>query len=515
MPRLLLAAVVTILLGGTASAAEDRFDGADAYVAEVMQKWEIPGLAIAVVQDGRLIFARGYGVCEVGTQRPVTEDTVFAIASCTKSFTSAAIGMLVEEGKLTWDDPVRKHLPAFEVADPYVTAQATLRDLLCHRTGLVRGDLLFVKGDLSRDEILQRVKFLGQASPFRAKFTYHNVMYAELGEVIARSSGISWEEFVRRRIFEPLEMKSTTASRTSVPADKLATRHRRYDGNVQPLRTPIRDELCAPAGAIHANVLDMAKWLKLHLQEGSYGGKQLIQGETVREMHALHQSIPVRAGPANDYTPKFAGAGLGWFVRDYRGRKVVAHGGGWGADMVLIPEEKLGVIVLSNLDHNLIVQMLSWDMLDACLVGPEQAWAQGKKWDTWMTIGAPDHTDRARREQWAELDKNRRSGTRPTLPLKDFAGDYDSRLYGRLQVRFASDRLSVRFGDHGAELAHWQDDSFHAPAVVEPFLDWLVKFQVAPDKSVTGLEIVHVGWKDPDERHRFQRIAGPLEPSEH
>jgi CubicO group peptidase (beta-lactamase class C family) len=503
--KLLFVALLTTVFSATA-AAEDRFDGADAYVSEVIQKWEIPGLAIAVVKDGQVVVARGYGVCEIGMQRPVTKDTVFSIASCTKSFTSACIGMLVEEDKLNWDDPVRKHLPEFELSDPYVTEHVTLRDLLCHRTGLVRGDLLFVKGDLPREEILRRVKFLGQAAPFRTKVTYNNVMYAELGEVITRTSGNSWEQFVQRRIFEPLGMESATIRRLEVPAEKLATRHRRYEGKVQPLRTPIRDELCAPAGAIHASALDMAQWLKLHLQEGEWDGRRLLKAETVREMHAMHQSIPIQARPgANVYSSKIVGTGLGWFVRDYRGRKVVAHGGGWGADMVLVPEERLGVIVLSNLDHNLVVQMISLDMLDAFLVGPEHAWTKGEKWEHWLTIGGPDHMERARAAQKADLEKNRRLDTRPSLPLDRYAADYESELYGLLAVRRVGDRLHVRFGDHSADLAHWQNDSFYAPAVVEPFLDWLVKFQVEADRSVSGLEIVHIGWKDPDERHRFKR----------
>jgi CubicO group peptidase (beta-lactamase class C family) len=374
----------------------------------------------------------------------------------------------------------------------------TIRDLLCHRTGLVRGDLLFVKGDLPRDEILRRAKFLGQAAPFRSKLTYNNVMFAELGEVVAKTSGIPWEQFVRQRIFEPLAMNSATVRRKEVPAEKLATRHRRYDGKVGPLRTPIRDELIAPAGAIHASVVDTAQWLKLHLQTGEYEGRRLLKAETVREMHALHQSIPIQARPgANVYSPQIAGTGLGWFVRDYRGRKVIAHGGGWGADMVLVPEERLGVIVLSNLDHNLVVQMLACDMLDAYLVGPEQAWAKGDKWDLWTTIGGPDHINRERTAQKTELEKVRQLGTKPSLPLDGYAGDYESSLYGLLEVRRRGERLHVRFGDHSAELMHWQNDSFYAPAVVEPFLDWLVEFHVDSKKSVTELESSMSGGRNP------------------
>jgi len=478
----------------------------DQYVQDAMKKWEVPGLAIAVVKDGETVLARGYGVCEIGSNRAVTKDTVFSIASCTKPFTAASVGMLVDEGKVIWDDPVKKHLPSFEVSDSYVSQHVTLRDLLCHRTGLVRGDLLFVKGDLEREEILRRVKFFGQAAPFRAKFSYNNVMYGVLGEVVERESGATWEQFVTERIFKPLDLDSTTVTRTTVPAERLAIRHRRYDGRVLPFRKPIRDDLIAPAGAIHSTVVDMAQWLKFHLREGDHKGQQLLKPRTVREMHALHQSIPIMGrADGSVYDAKVAGTGLGWFIRDYRGRKVVQHGGGWGADTALLPEEGLAIVVLSNLDHNLLVSMLVYDVIDAYLVGPERAWAKADKWDHWLAIGGPDHMERSRNDQWAQLDKARVSGTKPSLPLQKYSGRYESDLYGSLKVRDDAGRLSVQFGDHAVELSHWQNDMFYGRAVVEPFLDWLVKFQVRNDNSVSRLEIVHVGWKDPDERHVFSR----------
>ena len=189
--RCLLYGVACLLLSSRAARADDRFAGIDPYIREAMQQWEVPGLAIAVVKDGKLVLARGYGVCEPGKDRKVTEDTVFPIASCTKSFTAACVAVLVDEGKLSWDDPVRKHLPDFRVADPYVTEQITIRDLLCHRTGLVRGDLMAMTGEFTRAEMLQRVQFLEQVAPFRGKFTYHNVMFAVLGEIIVAGSSSS------------------------------------------------------------------------------------------------------------------------------------------------------------------------------------------------------------------------------------------------------------------------------------------------------------------------------------
>jgi CubicO group peptidase (beta-lactamase class C family) len=487
--------------------AEDRFDGLDAYVREAMEKWQVPGLAIAVLKDGEVVLERGYGVRKIGRDEPVTTDTVFSIASCTKSFTAACIAMLVDEGKLAWDDPVRKHLPEFKVADPYVTENVTIRDFLCHRTGLVRGDLLGMNSSLTRAEMLERMQNLPQAAPFRTKVTYNNLMYTVLGEIIEKKSGLSWHEFVAKRILEPLEMKSTTTNRASVAADRVASRHRMYDGNLAPLRTRIYETNTAPAGAIHSTVGDMAGWLRFHLQEGKLNGRRLISESAMREMHAMQQSIPVKWRPdATVYESRFVGAGLGWYVSEYRGRKVVQHGGGWGAEMALIPEENLGVVVLSNRDWNGMVWMLIADMFDAYLVGPEQAWSKGKKWDHWFPLGGPDSMDRERKKQRAELDKNREQGTHPSLPLADYAGTYRSTLYYDVVVTVDGGRLHAKFGDFAGTLDHWDDDAFYGHAVIEPFLDWHVKFDLDENRAVRGLEIIHIGWKDPDERFLFTRV---------
>ena len=499
---------VLLALGGEVAVGGDRFDGIDPYVEEAMRLWGVPGLAIAVVKDGEIVFARGYGVSSLAGGRAVTKDTVFPIASCTKSFTAACIGMLVDEGRVRWDDPVRKHVEGFELRDPYVSREATLRDLLCHRTGLVRGDLLFVKGDMDDDEVLRRVRFLGQAAPFRTRFTYSNVLYGVLGEVVREAGGMPWDRFVARRILEPLGLESTFTGVEGVPRERLAVRHEWRDGRVVPVRESRARERVPPAGAVLSTAADMARWLGFQLREGEAGGRRLLEPATVREMHALHCSIPIPWRPDCDvYDSKIVGLGLGWFVREYRGRKVVAHGGGWGAETAIVPEERLGVVVLSNLDHNLLVALLVCDVLDAYLVGPERAWQKADKWDRWLALGGPDRLGRARDEELRRLERTRVAGTKPSLPLEEYAGDYESELYGLLAVRHEAGRLSVRFGDHGAELSHWQGDTFHARAVVEPFLDWLVTFGPGGARSAGELEVVHVGWKDPDERHIFRRGA--------
>lgn len=495
--------VVCVVLVSTAG-AQDRFEGLDKYVEEGREKWKVPGLAIAVVKDGKTVLVRSYGVMQLGHPDKVTEETLFPIASCTKTFTACCIAMLVDEGKLNLDDRVRQHLPDFRVADPYVTEHVTIRDLLCHRTGLVRGDLLGMSGGFTHAEMLNQIQFLPQAVPFRTKVTYNNLMYAVLGEIIARKSGLTWQEFVEARILKPLEMKSTTANRVSF-TEPVARRHRIYDGTLAPLKTRDTDSMPA-AGAIHATAGDMAKWMNFQLREGESDGTQLVSKSVLREMHALQQSIPVKWKPESDeYDARFAGAGLGWFVRDYRGRKVVQHGGAWGAEFAFVPEEKLGIVVLSNRDWNGLTWMLIFDVIDAYVVGPEQAWARGKKWERWLKLGGPDAMNRDQIEQRTELEQNRKTGTQPTLPLTAYAGTYQSKLYSDLQVHVVDGRLGVKFGDYSATLDHWDDDTFYGHAVIEPFLDWHVKFDLDDQRTVRGLEFINIGWKGADERFLFTR----------
>jgi hypothetical protein len=225
-------------------------------------------------------------------------------------------------------------------------------------------------------------------------------------------------------------------------------------------------------------------------------------------MHAVHFSIPIQTpSDADVYRAKFAGVGLGWFSRDYRGRKVVQHGGAWGADVNLVPEEKVGVVVLSNRDWNSLVWMLSYDVIDAYVAASEQVWLAGEKWDHWLKLGGPNAGDADLQLELARLKESRRSDTKPSLPLDAYSGVFQTRMYSDLSLNAVDGRLVVKFGDYTARLEHWEHDTFYGHAVIEPFFDWLVKFDVGDDKSVKGLEIIHLGWKDPDERFLFSRKA--------
>lgn len=494
---LLCGAVCLAITDLRAANGGDRFAGMDPYVRAALQKWQVPGLAIAVVEDDEIVLARGYGLCEIGKQRPVTADTAFHLASCVKSFQAACVGILVDEGKLRWDDPVAKHLPDFELADRYLTEHVTLRDLLCHRTGMRRADLLAYGANFDPREVLHRLKYLEPVAELRTQLIYNNHMYTVVGEVVARVSGQPWEQFVAQRILQPLEMKSTTTSVTTIKPDQLALRHWRSDAGI--VARPVDD-------GMYSTVRDMAHWLKLQLAEGTYEGRPVLKPGTTREMHALQFSVPVRSRPSdNIYSAKFLGSGLGWNVQDYRGSKVVSHAGSWGAMVAMMPEKRLGVVVLSNLDLEYLCALLMYDVFDAYLVEPEVAWNPDKWASTWLRNEPPGSAYRPRDDARARLEKARVADTKPSLPLEKYTGAFDSRLYGRLIVRCDEGQLSVTFGSFTTKVSHWQNDSFYVRAPTRLTFDWLLTFAAAEDGEIRNVTVKHIGWDNDEKDHLFVR----------
>lgn len=496
--RLLLFGVVCLVMSDAPPArGSERFDGMDAYVCAALKKWQIPGLAIAVVKDGEVVLARGYGLSKVGTEHKVTDDTDFHIASAAKPLLATAVAMLVEERKVRWDDPVKLHIPEFELADPYLTEHVTLRDLLCHRTGLRRADLLAYAVGFDSEEVLLRLKYLEPIADLRTQLIYNNHMYTVLGEVARRVSGEPWEQFVAKRIFQPLKMKSTTSEPTTIDSERLALRHWRSDEGI--VARPVDQ-------GIYSTARDMAQWLKLQLSGGAFEGRQLLRPETVREMHALQFSIPVSSRPKNNvYAAQFIGSGLGWNIQDYRGRKVVSHGGSWGAMVAMMPEEGLGVVVLSNLDLEHLCALLMYDIFDAYLVGPGTAW-NPDKWGTgWLRNEPPGAAYLPRDEAKARLEKVRAAETLPSLPLEKYAGRFDSTLYGSLVVRHDRGRLTLTFAGITTDLSHWQDDSFYVRAPTRLNFDWLLTFSASKQNEITHVTVKHIGGDKDEKDHVYVR----------
>jgi CubicO group peptidase (beta-lactamase class C family) len=434
----------------------------DAYVEAVRGEWGVVGLSVAVVKDGKVVYARGFGETGLGSGEPVDENTVFAIGSNTKAFTAAAIGILVDEKKMGWDDRVIDRLSWFELFDPYVTREITVRDLLSHRSGLGRrGDFNWYASDFDREEIVRRVRFLEPSASFRSEAGYQNTMFLAAGEVLEEVSGEKWDDFVTRRILEPLGMKrSRTSVRDLEDMENVAEPHEKIEGRV--VSVPHRNiDNVAPAGSILSSAFDMTRWMLLMLGEGELEGKRVLSEEAAAEVWRPNIVYPM-SPEAKALFPSthFSTYGLGWGLRDYRGRFIATHTGGIDgmlSQVLLVPEEELGIVVLTNTSPNgsFAHGAVTYHVLDSYL-GAEGGfdWRAG-----FRDIGAKQ--ERLQEEQERKQSESRVKGTSPSLGLEGYAGTYESEMYGKLLVSVEQGKLVLR--RHTAwvgDLEHWHYDTF-------------------------------------------------------
>jgi CubicO group peptidase (beta-lactamase class C family) len=433
--------------------------GLDAYIAKAVADWHVPGLAIAVVKDGRIVFAKGYGVRELGKPAPVDTQTLFAIGSTTKAMTSASLGMLVDEGKLRWDDKVTKILPGFQLADPYVTRELTIRDLLTHRTGLGNADVLWYRSDNSAEEVIRRIRFADPAYSFRSSFIYQNIMYAVAGQVVATVSGIPWEEFVRTRVFAPIGMVNSVPLLDSARRRaNIASPHFRFGDTVRVISNAMVDAI-APAGAVWASVADMARWTRFVLDSARVGDHRLLKPETYAEWLKPETMVtPEEFYPTARLTkPHWTTYAFGWFQEDYSGHMVDFHTGsidGMVAIIGLIPDERLGVYVLANLDHAEVRHALMYRVFDAYLRNPPRDWSSDF---LHLYGGLRAAADSARQRTIAR----RIPDTHPSLPLTQYAGTYADSLVGDVVVSLDDGKLRLRTSTtHAGTLEHWEYDTF-------------------------------------------------------
>ena len=384
---MLVAAALFLLNSGIGEAKPRRSipPDLDAYVARAMKVFEVPGIALAVVKDGRVVLARGFGVKRLGSAEKTDARTLFAIASNTKLFTAVALGLLVEEGRLAWDAPVIDYLPGFCMWDPFVTRELTVRDLLVHRSGLGlgAGDLLWwPPSTYTRKEIFKRLRFIKPATSFRSAYAYDNVLYLAAGELIEAVSGKTWEEFVAERIVRRLGMSASTvhASATGQGGNE-AWPHARIDGVVRPV-APFASDNTNPAGGIRSSAEDISKWLLLHLNNGKLAdGTRLFSEQTARELTTLvtPMTIPTPAPELASLKANFRGYALGLNVQDYRGHVVHTHTGGmpgYLSRITLLPELGLGVAVLTNQEPNNVFTAITWHILDHYLGAPATDWIE-------------------------------------------------------------------------------------------------------------------------------------------
>ena len=434
----------------------------DVYITNAMAEWDIPGLAIAVVKDDEIVFAKGFGVCELGKPDPVDENTIFAIASNTKAFTSTAIGLLVQEGKLDWDDLVIEHLPGFRMYDPYATNEITIRDLLCHRSGLQTwgGDLAIYGSNRSREEVVHKARYIKPSSSFRSSFGYTNYMFIVAGQIIATVSGSSWDTFIKKRILEPLSMtRSNTSINELMGAGNIAIPHEVVQDKITPL--PYRNvDSIGPSGSINSTARDMAQWLRCQLNSGKVDEKQLIDKDILEETRIPHMPIPILPFiKKNIPTIHFLSYGLGWMLLDYHGHLVVRHTGGVDgmSSMVnLLPEKKLGSVVLSNKIPNRFVFALSYHVVDSYLGTPSRDWNR-----LFHDLDSELATQEAVRNQ--QEKKDRVKDTQLSLSLQEYKGVYKDQLYGDAAIEIRDGQLVLQLSGHpniSGLLEHWHYDTF-------------------------------------------------------
>ena len=430
----------------------------DEYVNKALKDWEVPGVAIAIVKNDRVVLAKGYGVRELNKTEPVDEQTLFAIGSSSKAFTATAIAILVDQAKLKWEDPATKYLPGFQLFDPYSTRELTVADLLSHRSGLARGDLLWYGSEYSRDEVLRRVRYLKPSWSLRARFGYQNIMFLAAGQIIPSVTGKTWDDFMRERIFIPLDMKSTSTSvKAFAGTTNVAAPHSKIEDKVQVVPWRNIDNI-APAGSINSNARDMAQWVRLQLGEGVYDGKRLLSAVSMKEMHTPQTVIRLEGPRARLYPEAhFLTYGLGWFLSDYRGRKLVEHGGaidGMRAEVAMIPEEKLGLVILTNLHGTNFPQALMFKILDHYLNAPQRDWSSE------LLKVSKEFENQAKNAE-KKLETDRVKNTSPSLALEKYAGTFQSDMYGETRVTLENQKLVIRFGaNFTGDLEHWNYDTF-------------------------------------------------------
>lgn len=479
----------------TSLAAQGRepFVGLDAYIDAALKTWNVPGMGLAIVRNDSLIYARGYGVREVGKPERVDEKTVFAIGSSSKAFTAASIAMLVDEKKVSLDASPATYLPGFQLYDPYATRELTVRDLLSHRSGLARGELAWYGSGFDRDEIVRRVRYLKPSWSFRSQFGYQNIMYITAGQVVAKVSGKSWDDFVRERIFTPLGMTTSSTSVKGVESlADLAQPHAELRDTVR--KVPWRDiDNAGPAGSINSNVVEMAQWVRLQLGRGMYNGKRLISSRMVDEMHQAHTVIRTdSAARANNPDTHLQAYGLGWFLQDYRGRMIVHHGGnvdGFTALVAMMPEEKFGVVFLTNMNGTGLPNALMLKLFDLQLKAPARDWSgEGYK---------RLEQQRARAQQMQARGDARVANTKPSLPLASYAGTYTDSLYGDVVVKEDNGKLLLTFGPTWkAELEHYHFDSFRARFDTPVLPPVPVTFRIGPSGKVDEVQLDMAGTAD-------------------
>ena len=493
--------VVALIVGGAAARAQDtdvtkKLQGFDAYMEQTLKDWNTPGVGVGIVVGDKLVFVKGYGYRDYEKKLPFTAKTMQPIASNSKLFTAVAAGMLVEEGKLTWDKPVRESVPEIEFYNDQLNNNVTLRDMLSHRTGVTRHDLIWFKSPFTRKELFDRLKYLEPQEPMRETFLYNNLMFAAVGQIIEMKSGKKWEDFVRERIFTALDMKTTSytiADMLKQPDYGVPFREKRDSFELYKAPYYEDTEGVAPAGAVISNIDELSHWLIALMNEGKYNGKQILPASVLKATLQPAIALPNTAGEALGYWEILNSAyGMGRQTASYRGKLLTFHGGdlpGFHSQISFMPNDKIGVIVLVISDHSApLYNIISYNVYERLLGMDQTPWSQRQ-------LQQRLANKKAATESRTKAGANRVPNTKPSHALGDYVGDYENAAYGILKIGLQADQLQFGFHDFHFPMSHFHYDRFDTPDD-EQYGKFSVNFRTNPqgdiDQAVISLDQAEV-----------------------
>jgi len=479
--------IIGLLLFSNSFAQEIQLDSLDLQIHQVIKDFEIPGLSIGIVRNDSVIFSKGYGKLEIHKERKVDENTIFGIGSISKSFTALTLGILVDEGEINWDDKVKEYLPYFELYAPYVTDNFTIRDLLTHRSGLkdVSGGTLWYHSDYSREEIIKRLKYLEPESSYRAKPAYQNVMYVVASEIVKAVSGISWDNFLKDRVFDKLKMNFSTSFSTEREANiNLAQPHIWNEEYQKVAITQEKGDNLAPGGFIYSSASEMSNYMRLMLNNGVIDNDTIVSPKIIKEIFKP-QIIYADGGI---FKNEFSSYGFGWWLTPVNGHKVIEHSGGidgMSAQLVMIKDMNLGFVILTNASKEpstfVLRALLLRELLDETL--PDNFYSRVKDWR--------ENNIKEKRE--SSKNFSRSINTNPSLAIKDYAGKYTDKMYGDILINKTNEgQLEISFSHtkvFRGKLKHWHFDTFKIDWYDIRVPDGFLTFNFNSKREILGFSI--------------------------
>jgi len=493
--------VVALMVCGAAARSQDadiakKLQGFDAYMEQTLKDWNTPGVGVGIVVGDKLVFAKGYGYRDYEKKLPFTAKTMQPIASNSKLFTAVAAGMLVEQGKLTWDKPIKLSVPEIEFYNDQLNNNVTLRDMLSHRTGVTRHDLIWFKSPFTRKELFDRLKYLEPQEPMRTTFLYNNLMFAAVGQIIEMKSGKKWEDFVGERIFTPLGMGTTCYTVDDMlkqPDYGVPFREKRDSFELYKIPYYQDTEGVAPAGAIISNIDELSHWLIALMNEGKYNGKQVLPANVLKATLQPAIALPNTGGEALGYWELINSAyGMGRWTASYRGKLLAYHGGdlpGFHSQISLMPNDKIGVIVLVISDHSApLYNIISYNVYERLLAMDQTPWSQRQ-------LQQRLANKKAATESRTKAGADRVPNTKPSHALGDFVAEYEHPAYGILKIGLQGDQLQFGFHDFHFPMNHFHYDRFDTPDD-EQYGKFSVNFRTNPqgdvDQAVISLDQAEV-----------------------